>query len=81
MNRQLTARWLVRLARELAAGSKEYTTKDGDTVDQEDVYAWLEAVRESGKINMFGAGRYLEKEFDLDRREAKRALADWMRDF
>jgi hypothetical protein len=41
-------------------------------------FTYLNRLRESGATNMFGAGAYLEDEFDLDRREAKKILLEWM---
>lgn len=41
-------------------------------------FLYLNRLRESGTVNMFGAAVYLEAEFGLDRKEAKRALLDWM---
>ena len=41
-------------------------------------FEYLCELRDSGAINMFGAGRYLEEVFELDRREAKKVLLDWM---
>lgn len=44
-------------------------------------WIYLEELRRSGVTNMFGAGEYLEMEFGLDRREARRILADWMNNY
>ena len=41
-------------------------------------FIYLNRLRESGATNMYGAAPYLEMEFDLDRREAKQVLMDWM---
>jgi hypothetical protein len=41
-------------------------------------FTYLNRIRESGEVNMFGAAPYLEMEFDLDRREAKQVLMAWM---
>ena len=41
-------------------------------------FIFLNRLRESGATNMYGAAPYLEMEFDLDRREAKQVLMDWM---
>ena len=43
--------------------------------------AYLDALRESGVTNMFGAGPYLVAEFGLTSREAREILAEWMRTF
>ena len=42
-------------------------------------FIYLNRLRESGDTNMFGAAPYLEMEFDLDRREARKVLMEWMR--
>ena len=42
-------------------------------------FTYLNRLRESGATNMFGAGAYLEDEFDLDRREARMVLSEWMK--
>ena len=42
---------------------------------------YLDDLRESGVINMFGAGPYLQDEFELTRKEANQVLSYWMRTF
>ena len=42
---------------------------------------FLLALRDSGVTNMFGAAPYLQKEFGLDKREAREILANWMKSF
>ena len=44
-------------------------------------WIFLEELRESGIVNMYGAGPYLAEEFGLDEREAKRILIDWMNNY
>lgn len=44
-------------------------------------WLYLERLRRIGIINMFGAGPYLQKEFNLDRKEAHRILSDWMNNY
>ena len=39
---------------------------------------YLDNLRDSGETNMLGAGRYLQQEFGLDKREARKILAEWM---
>jgi len=48
-----------------------------DDASQEEVFAYLEALRSRGEINMFGAPAYLRQEFGLSRRDAKAAFIDW----
>ncbi len=47
---------------------------------KEEIHDYLIQLRDSGAINMFGAGAYLEEAFDMDRREARDALLEWMKD-
>lgn len=42
---------------------------------------FLNFVRESGVTNMFGAAPYVEDEFGIDKREARRLLQLWMQNF
>jgi len=44
-------------------------------------YKYLDALRESGVVNMFGAGPYLEEVFDINKKEAKEILVSWMNQF
>lgn len=42
---------------------------------------YLDALRESGVTNMYGAGQYLESAFDVNRKDASVILVFWMRTF
>ena len=48
------------------------------TQEYKEYFQFLNELRESGDTNMWGASPYLEAEFGLDRREARRVLSDWM---
>ena len=48
---------------------------------KEDIFAFLDNVRESGRINMFGAAPVLQEVFGLDRRDARDMLLEWMDTF
>ena len=48
---------------------------------KEKVHSYLNELRESGEINMFGAGEYLELEFGFNKYEARDALKAWMNDY
>ena len=48
---------------------------------KEEYFEYLDALRESGVTNMFGAGAYLENHFGLDRYEARDILFEWMDSF
>ena len=50
-------------------------------VSEDTMFTYLEGLRQSGVTNMFGAAPYLEREFGLDRNEAKKVLVDWMKSF
>jgi len=47
----------------------------------EEYYEYLNALRESGVVNMFGAGAYLQERFDLSRYDAKVILLAWMEQY
>ena len=46
---------------------------------KEVIWDYLNALRESGAVNMFGAGPYLIEEFGMTKYEARDALLDWMK--
>ncbi len=50
-------------------------------VSEDTMFTYLEGLRQSGVTNMFGAAPYLEREFGLDRNEAKKVLMDWMKSY
>ena len=47
--------------------------------DRTTMFTYLEGLRASGVTNMFGAGEYLEREFNLSKTEAGKVLSDWMK--
>jgi len=48
---------------------------------QKEVFKFLDSVRESGAINMFGAGQFISEMFDTEKEESKRLLLAWMKQF
>lgn len=52
-----------------------------NTTDNTEYYEYLDNLRESGVTNMFGASKFLEYEFGLDRYEAKDILLAWMQQY
>ena len=50
-------------------------------MDKEMVFKFLDNLRESGAINMFGAGTYVQDAFGLDRWEARDLVLEWMETF
>ena len=52
---------------------------DIDNIDiQNKVYNFLDDLRESGEVNMFGAAVDLREEFGFDRSMSRELLSDWM---
>ena len=49
-----------------------------DNTVRELVYEFLDDLRESGTVNMFGATLYLQEEFGFDRSMSRALLSDWM---
>jgi hypothetical protein len=50
-------------------------------MNKEILFNFLNDLRESGKINMFGAAPYLQEMFDLNRYEARDIVLEWMESF
>ena len=65
-------------------GLDERVAKIDEMLDEgvvKDMYIFLDALRDSGVTNMFGAAPYLQDEFGLDKREARQVLSNWMQSF
>ena len=45
----------------------------------EDMFDFLDSLRESGQINMFGAAPVLVDVFEINKFEAREVLAAWMK--
>lgn len=50
-------------------------------MNKEFYFVYLDELRETGKINMFGAAPYLQDEFNLKPHEAKAIVLEWMDTF
>jgi len=48
---------------------------------KQDVFEYLDELRESGIVNMFGAGAYVMAEFNMTKQEAREYVKDWMHSF
>jgi hypothetical protein len=46
--------------------------------DQTEIFEYLDALRESGATNMYGAGVYLQERFNFSKQEAREFLMKWM---
>ncbi len=55
--------------------------KDGETVDVAEVRQFLNDLRESGRVNMFGSAEYVEQTFDVARKDARTLVSYWMATF
>ena len=55
--------------------------RDTSVEIQEQVNLFLDDLRESGVVNMFGASSFVQEEFDVNRSEAKNYLTAWMDTF
>ena len=50
-------------------------------MNKEIMFNFLDDLRESGSVNMFGAGPVLQEVFGLKRLEARMIVKDWMESF
>ena len=50
-------------------------------VNEQEVFQYLDAIRESGMTNMYGAGAFLRDRFDFSKVEARDYLKAWMEQF
>ena len=48
---------------------------------EQQINAYLTALRDTGKVNMMGATPYLQRDFGLTRYEARDALLHWINTF
>lgn len=56
--------------------------KPGIDATQEIYFDYLDELRESGIVNMFGASSYLASEFpELTEAESRKVLSAWMKSF
>lgn len=55
------------------------TTRPEGITDEHLIF--LDDLRNSGQTNMFGAASYVEDEFGVNAKEAKRILMYWMKSF
>lgn len=42
------------------------------------MFKFLNRLRATGKVNMFGASQYVSEAFDMNERAARKVLTDWM---
>lgn len=51
------------------------------TEQEKEVLEFLNMLRDSGVTNMFGATPYIEDEYGLNKKESRRLLSLWMKNF
>ena len=56
-------------------------TTEMKKVNTQEHTEFLDELRASGATNMFGAGKWLQEEFGLEKGEARQILATWMKNF
>ena len=49
-----------------------------EQVNKEEVFAFLDIIRETGSMNMFGAAPSIREEFKTSKSEANTLLKEWM---
>jgi len=47
-------------------------------MNEDEAFSYLDDLRESGVTNMWGAGEFIQAEFDCTEQEAKDMLIAWM---
>jgi len=50
-------------------------------VVEDDHLKYLDSLRNTGKVNMFGAGPYIQEAFDMDAATAATVVVYWMQSF
>ena len=49
--------------------------------ERENIFDFLEDLRDSGQINMFGAAPYIVENFGLNKYQAREILSEWMHSY
>lgn len=62
-------------------GGKTSDINVEETLDRNEVFTFLETLRESGVTNMFGAAPYISVYFGCTRNESRYWLSEWMRSY
>jgi hypothetical protein len=52
-----------------------------EKIKERQIFNYLDALRKTGVVNMFGAGVYLQRDFPLTKEEANQYLLKWMENF
>jgi len=62
-------------------GDKMDESVVNESIEDKPYFDFLNALRDSGATNMWGAAPYLQKEFGLSKSEARKVLGKWMKTF
>ena len=46
---------------------------------KKEIFEYLDELRDSGEVNMFGAAPYVASNFFISKREARQVLAEWIK--
>ena len=76
-----SAAGLAALGSQAGGFFKENDMENLDDKDKDEMFVYLDELRESGDINMYGACPHLAAEFDLDEQTAESVLMEWMEIF
>jgi len=52
-----------------------------EEIDYIGAFKYLDGLRKSGAVNMYGAGEYIIRDLDLNRTQARTVLGHWMDTF
>ena len=55
--------------------------KRQSTIEEQEVFKFLNDLRESGDTNMFGAPPYVERQFSMSKSESRKLVTLWMNNF
>jgi hypothetical protein len=50
-------------------------------MNKDEIFEYLDNLRESGICNMYESGKFVREEFGLDRYEARDIVIEWMQTF
>ena len=54
---------------------------DFPKTDNKNMFEFLDAVRESGGVNMYEGGRLIQEHFGVDKYKAREIVIEWMQTF
>ena len=77
-----TGGWAARPGIVTAARRKGARAREGYRMpDTTEVFQYLDELRESGEVNMFGSAAYVQEKFGIGRKDAQSMVNEWMQQF